>query len=298
MKLLHEICSLPTAPFVEHHVGDYVRQFAAARPRLRLKRDEHGNILLLLPGRNKRHARWVFTAHMDHPGLVSRRMLDQHTVECDCRGWVLADLMAQSRVRFFDGPREIPGQIIHVIADKDEGRGARAKSARVRVSQSINANVPGMFDLVPAQVRAGKFYSRACDDLAGLAAALAMLDELHQNPPAAPVGVLLTRAEEDGFVGAIAASLKPQLLKKTDRLVAIETSAVQPFAPQGAGCIIRVGDRVSIFNSALTYFLTQQADLLKKRDKSFLYLRALMPGGTCEATVYDVFGFHAASICV
>jgi hypothetical protein len=23
-----------------------------------------------------------------------------------------------------------------------------------------------------------------------------------------------------------------------------------------------------------------------------------MPGGTCEATVYDVYGFHAASMCV
>ena len=26
--------------------------------------------------------------------------------------------------------------------------------------------------------------------------------------------------------------------------------------------------------------------------------RALMPGGTCEATVYDIYGFRAASICV
>src|SRR4028118_1698993 len=28
------------------------------------------------------------------------------------------------------------------------------------------------------------------------------------------------------------------------------------------------------------------------------FQRALMPGGTCEATVYDAYGFKAASICV
>ena len=73
---------------------------------------------------------------------------------------------------------------------------------------------------------------------------------------------------------------------------------MQPYAPQGKGVIIRVGDKTSIFNSGLTYFLTQQAEALAKRDKSFKFQRALMPGGTCEATVYDVYGFTAAAVCV
>jgi len=110
--------------------------------------------------------------------------------------------------------------------------------------------------------------------------------------------VLLTRAEEEGFIGAIAAATRPQLLRKTDRIIAIETSAEQPFAPQGKGAIVRIGDKTSVFNSALSYFITQQAELLSKKDKSFKYQRALMPGGTCEATVYDVYGFTAGSICV
>src|SRR4029079_13986806 len=126
-------------------------------------------------------------------------------------------------------------------------------------------------------VKGNKIYSRAIDDLGGLAAKFQMLDDLRRKPPAAPVAGLLTRAEEEGFVGAIAASLKPKLLRKTDRIIAIETSAMQPYAQQGAGTIIRVGDRTSIFNSQLTYFLTQQAEALAKRDKSFKYQRALMP---------------------
>src|SRR5205085_12413203 len=77
-----------------------------------------------------------------------------------------------------------------------------------------------------------------------------------------------------------------------------ECSSEQPYAPQGRGAIIRVGDRTSVFNSALTYFISSQAEALAKRDKRFKYQRALMPGGTCEATVYDIYGFTAASICV
>src|SRR5207248_1296342 len=115
------------------------------------------------------------------------------------------------------------------------------------------------------------FYCRVCDDLAGAAAALTMLDRLHKSPPPSPVAVLLTRAEEEGFVGAIAACLRPKLLNKSDRLIAIETSAQQPYAPQGKGAIIRVGDRTSVFNSDLSYFLTTQAEALARKDKSFRY---------------------------
>ena len=87
-------------------------------------------------------------------------------------------------------------------------------------------------------------------------------------------------------------------MRKTDRLIVIECSAEQPVAKQGDGCIIRVGDRSSIFNSGLTYFLSEQAAALAKVDPTFKCQRALMPGGTCEATVYDVYGFTAASVCV
>jgi endoglucanase len=168
----------------------------------------------------------------------------------------------------------------------------------VRVKGPVAAGSPGMFDQGAGRYLGGKFYSRVCDDLAGAAAGLAMVDELVRKPPKSPVAVLLTRAEEEGFIGCIAACEHRTLLKKTDRVIAIECSSEQPAAPQGKGVILRVGDRTSIFNSALTYFLGQQAEELKKTDRAFQYQRALMPGGTCEATVYDVWGYTAASLCV
>jgi endoglucanase len=295
MTILQELCSVPTAPFAEGRVVAYVERFVRARPNLRLSRDAHGNLLIELKSGSRKSPRWVFGAHMDHPGFVAGRMLDARTLQADFRGWVKPEFFQGERVRFFDDAGEARGVIDGFTIDK--ARGVPGK-VRLRITRPVAPGSPGMWDQGEGRVKGKRFYSRACDDLAGAAGALTMIDQLAKRPPEAPVAVLITRGEEEGFVGAIAASLEPELLRRTDRIIAIETSATQPFAPQGAGAIIRVGDRTSIFNSGLTYFLQAQAAALAKRDKTFKYQRALMPGGTCEATVYDVYGFTAASICV
>lgn len=295
MKILQQLCSVPTAPFSEHHVVRYAEQFVGKRPALRLSRDRFGNLLIELKT-SSRLPRWVFAAHMDHPGFVATRMLSERTVEAAFRGWVLEEFFAGQKVRFFghDGT-ETPATVV----DWTMGKERRVpETVRLRVRGEVAPGSPGVWDQGEGQFRGKKFYSRVCDDLAGAAAALAMIHRLGRKPPKAPVAVLLTRAEEEGFIGAIAAATQPKLLRRTDRVIAIETSAEQPYAPQGAGPIVRVGDKTSVFNSALSYFITQQAEALKKADQSIRYQRALMPGGTCEATVYDVYGFTAASICV
>lgn len=296
MTILQELCSVPTAPFAEQHVIAYVERFVRERRKLKLSRDRHGNLLIELKsaGRNKT-PRWVFGAHMDHPGFVADRMLDPGTLQAHFRGWVKAEFFKGERVRFFDDAGETRGTIEDFTVGKERGV---PNKVRIRVTRAIAPGAVGMWDQGEGRTRGRRFYSRACDDLAGAAAALTMIDQLAKRPPNAPVAVLLTRGEEEGFVGAIAACLKPELLRKTDRIIAIETSAEQPFAPQGQGAIIRIGDRTSIFNSGLSYFLQTQAADLAKRDKTFKHQRALMPGGTCEATVYDIYGFAAASICV
>jgi endoglucanase len=295
MDILTELCSLPTAPFAEDQVIEYVRRFAASRPKLSMQSDDFGNLLIELPGTDAGGPRWVFTAHMDHPGFVAEKMLDPRTLRAAFRGGVRAEYFKGSAVRFFDDGREVTGVVKEIIVGKDRGYPVRAL---LRVSGPVGKGCAGMWDQGTLRTKRGKFYSRVCDDLAGAAAALTMIDELAKRPPRATVAVLLTRAEEEGFIGAIAASLQPELLQKNDRLIVIECSAMQSYAPQGRGAIIRIGDRTSIFNSDLSYFIAQQAAALAKKDKSFRYQRALMPGGTCEATVYDVYGFAAASICV
>src|SRR5262249_32846900 len=61
---------------------------------------------------------------------------------------------------------------------------------------------------------------------------------------------------------------------------------------------LRAGDRTSIFDSAATRYLTEVAHGLAKKDKTFHFQRALMSGGTCEATAYQEFGFQTAAVCI
>ena len=296
MDLLKTLCSIPTAPFAERRVVKFVEDFVAKRKELSLRRDKSGNLLIERKS-TSRHPRWVFTAHMDHPGFVAGPMLGPKRLSADFRGWVKIDFVRGARVRFFDDQGEIPGIVAHAKAVSYDHLNVPGKVI-VRVDRPVAPGSPGMFDQGPGRYAGKKFLSRVCDDLAGAAACLQMLDRLSQTKPRCPVAVLLTRAEEEGFIGCVAVCENQSLLKKSDRVIAIECSAVQPFAPQGDGVILRVGDKASIFNSSLTYFMAQQADNLAKKRKTFRWQRALMPGGTCEATVYDIFGYTAASLCV
>jgi endoglucanase len=61
----------------------------------------------------------------------------------------------------------------------------------------------------------------------------------------------------------------------------------------GDGVIVRVGDRTSIFDPAATGTLLQVA-----RDAGIPVQRALMSGGTCEATAYQLYGYQTAGLCV
>ena len=66
-----------------------------------------------------------------------------------------------------------------------------------------------------------------------------------------------------------------------------------PPAKIGDGPILRVGDRSSIFDSAATATLAHIA-----ADEKIPVQRCLMPGGTCEATAYQLSGYRSAALCV
>lgn len=296
LKILQETCAIPTAPFVEDRVVAYIEQFARKR-KLQVSKDVPGNVLVSLGKPRKGQRRLVLTAHMDHPGLIAAEMMEKGLVKAHFRGGVLAEYVVGARVRFFDGDDEIGGTVLSVGGATEER--PYPTSAVVKVSRDVLPRSPGMFDLTPGRVTHTHFHSRVCDDLAGVASALSALDTLRKKKLKVPFAVLFTRAEEVGFVGAIAAAMKPQLLRKADDLlVAIETSAEQPYAQQGNGVILRIGDRTSIFNSSFSAFIHDLCQAEAKRDKDFKFQRALMPGGTCESTVYDAYGYHAAAVCV
>ena len=287
-RFLHELCGLPTAPFNETAVLDYVRRWAKQR-RLRVTSDAAGNLLLERPSRGRR-PRMVMVAHADHPGFVAVKMTGRRELRARFHGGVRSSFFVGSRVRFYTPDGEVRGTVVSV----EEETSGRPAAATIRVSGDVAAGSVGMWDVAGPRVRGQKFHSRVCDDLAGLSAGLAALD-LAENSHAA---VLVTRGEEEGFIGAIAAAKAATLLRPTDRVISIECSPELPHVRQGDGAVVRVGDRLSVFNSAFTRFLTKRAEALAAEDPAFQFQRALMPGGACEGTVFDAFGYTAAAVCV
>ena len=150
-----------------------------------------------------------------------------------------------------------------------------------------------MWDLPAFELKEDRIYSRACDDLIGCTAIVQTFRELEASGAECAVYGLFTRAEEVGFVGAIQLA-RSEVLPRDVTVVSLETSSAKGGpATMGAGPIIRVGDRTSIFDSLATAQLTHIA-----KQAGIPHQRLLMAGGTCEATAYQLYGYRTSGLCV
>lgn len=293
----------PTAPFREGDVIAWVRTFVARQPHLRIDADAHGNLLLRRRGVRPTASPLVLGAHMDHPGfraLACRRTGGGFAIDALFLGGVAPSYFPRARARFFDANgTSVAARVAAARPDPKSGE------MRVRLTsrRPIAAGSFGVWDL-PGFRRAARdpdlLETRAADDLAGVAGILAVLELVDDIDPARRVDVraLLTRAEEVGFVGAIAAA-KSGVLPRGARIVAIEASKALPHAPQGTGPILRVGDRTSVFDDGLTRWLARVAtELAGPKGDRFAWQRRLMDGGTCESTAYQLHGYRCAALCV
>jgi endoglucanase len=201
-----------------------------------------------------------------------------------------------SPVAFFrPGERAPVGRGALVAADATAGRLTGA-SAEVLDGEAIAGGI-AMWDFPAWSLADGRITARVCDDLLGVAAILACLDELQRRRPDAAVWGLLTRAEEVGFLGAVEA-IRLGTVPPGASVLSLECSKALVNAPQGGGVIVRVGDRMSVFAPSLTEALRSAADALASRDESFRYQRKLMDGGACEATVFCASGWRASGLAV
>ena len=295
-EILLELMALPTAPFVEGHVADHIRHFARKHG-LALRADAAGNLVLRhrLAG-ERRTPRICFAAHMDHPGFVAEAMVARHRLAARWYGGVEPARFRDQGVRFWTSEATVSGRI-HRVETEGKGPGRRVVRAFVRVQRAVERGAVGMWDLPDPEVRDGRCYARACDDLAGVAAILALLADLAKRKADADVTALLTRAEEAGFVGAAAAA-QARTIPRTVPIFTLECSQALPDAPLGAGPIVRVGDRASIFTPELTDLATRAARDLAGQSKAFQYQRKLMDGGTCESTLYQQYAYRTTGLCL
>lgn len=261
--LLHFIRALlaqPTAPFHEDAVRGEILQQLAQIPGVTATLDDFGNVIAHYR-RGAAPGPWAFAAHMDHPAYVSSTGT-RAAAAPPGEGW-----------EFLGGvPQEY-----------------REKNPPIRDFGAF-----AMWDLPACEFRDGRVYSRACDDLIGCAAILALFRALADAEAEAEVFGLFTRAEEVGFIGAIQLA-KSERIPREATIVSLECSSERsPGAGKmGDGVIVRVGDRTAIFDDAATAQLTRAAT-----EAGIAFQRCLMSGGTCEATAYQLYGYRCAALCV
>jgi putative aminopeptidase FrvX len=297
LRILKEMLSIPTAPFAEHGVVDYVQNFCDRRRNITYRVDAYGNLLLRVRKGDRRIARPAcLTAHLDHPGFVADRMIAKRRLRAHWRGGVPPEYFKGARVRFHVDGRWVRGTIKSVKTLKQMGR-QRVDHAMINVSGEISSRSVGMWDLPEAKVRGSRIHARDCDDIAGAAAILSALDELDRGRKPVDAYVLLTRAEEVGFAGAIAAA-KAKTVPLKCFLICMETSSERIHAKMGDGPILRVGDKISVFTPEVTAHCERVAQELARKNKRFKYQRKLMDGGTCESTAFCTYGYEATGICL
>lgn len=310
LALLEALLAQPTAPFREQRVSDFVIA-VLRRAAVPCFRDPFGNIVVGVASAQAYRQRLrrktaeplrLFIAHMDHPGF--------HGIT-----WRSPTRLA---VRWHGGSpvKHLRGARVWLAGDDGwtgEGRIVKVKLRRDRraldtAEIALTARGPrppadtlygGLRFRAPVWRQGRRLYTQAADDLVGVFAVLVTALDVfgarraRKSPPF--IG-LLTRAEEVGFVGAVAHFDLGWLAKARRPVVCVslETSRTLPGAIVGKGPVVRLGDRRTVFDAAGLRVLSELAEnVLPGRHQ-----RRIMDGGTCEATAAIAWGLPAIGISV
>jgi putative aminopeptidase FrvX len=285
-ELAGRLMQHPAVPYHEHAVRAEVQKICDEHG-LPFELDRYGNLLVRLRT-SKSQRPFVMAAHMDHPGfeVVPDKRNSSHLVRF--LGGVPDDFFrAGIKIRLM--PKE--------IAAKLGKRVGKDRTFEIQVSRPLDSQ-PAFAVWELEDFRASDLIiGRACDDLIGVTSILATLIELKKARARVNVIGVISRAEEIGFRGVLALT-NTKHLPRNSLVISLETSRELPGVKMGEGVILRVGDKTSVFDSDTMRFLSEVANDLKTRRKDFQFQRALMAGGTCEATAFQEFGFQTGAVCI
>jgi putative aminopeptidase FrvX len=280
------LAGCPTAAGCEDFVRAYLEKALHGLPHVRVRQDEFGNLIARYRHKARGRESIRLVAHMDHPAFVVQ------AGELHFRGGVEERYFLGEKVVFHGTTERDLGEAVIIGTDFSPG------VKRVRLNGPIPRGAAfAVWDLPAARCTKRLFVSPACDDLAQVATVLALLQRLAQEEAPASVEALFTRAEEIGFYGTLAALKGREPLEPMPTL-SLETSSARGYARLDDGPIVRVGDRLSIFDSRVTHWLETAFRDLHARHPATAWQRLLMGGGACEATVFHRAGFPTGALCV
>lgn len=144
----------------------------------------------------------------------------------------------------------------------------------------------------PVKVTNSRIEAAACDDLIGCAAIVMTLLELARLNIKTTVHAAFTRAEEVGWLGAWHLA-RNWPFGKGAVFASIETSRPVNGSVMGEGPVVRVGDRVSVFDSEAVAVLMTTA-----KEQAIRVQRTLLDAGACEATAVQASGIRSVGISI
>ncbi|MBU3729363.1 MAG: hypothetical protein FGM37_08980, partial [Phycisphaerales bacterium] len=300
------------------------------RTRISVRRDDAGNLLILRKDMRRGDRPVLATAHLDHPAFVvtghgpgprgrsrargSTAMRPIRELALEFRGGVHDPYFKGARIEVVDMLGGRHGARITSLDAKatpfkrvTAALDAPARAGSIREGDIARWALPAPRIVrreMPPTAPGGRtrpvrlIETHACDDLAAVAAACAAFDSLLANRRARRFGLLFTTAEEVGFIGAIHAA-RSGFVPRGARLICLENSRSFPHdSPIGAGAIMRVGDRLSVFSPHLTNALSELFAAHAKSSPGWAWQRKLMPGGACEATAFASYGIESTCLCL
>ncbi|MFZ4572896.1 MAG: hypothetical protein ACOYN0_00780 [Phycisphaerales bacterium] len=255
-----------TAPAHEAAAVEFVKDWARARPWAQVRLDLTGNVQVR-PVREHKGNPIYLCAHLDHPGFVVEHLRGP-AAELLWRGTVGGGIAPRTGVVTARG---VPGVLGEVL---DATPGSVRLAADFDGPLSVGEVVG--FDVGPGRVEDASVLGPACDDMAGVAVCLGVLEALRESRDAPCLRVLLTRAEEIGMLGAIGAC-RAAVLGECARVLCVDARE----ASAGGGIAVAPGGAKALERALL--------------DRgAFLHHDA--PIDRTEAGVFAAFGHEAAAV--
>lgn len=281
----------PTATFHEERI--YTVIFEILRPLVESgsvvgRFDRFGNLLVSYRPEQAKHE-LALVAHTDHPAFEVQAV-DETTVTLKVLGGVPLKLLQGGSIRL---PESGDARLTVSAIDEDKKLVTATVAEGAVTAEAVGT--PAVHDLPPAEVDGDLVKAPVIDDFVGCAIALATLVRAVEEHLPTAVTLLLTRAEEIGFVGA-AAAIEARTLNEDAVVLSLEASSVMPEVPSGEGPVIREGDRGYLFDANVTDLLAQAAGRL--RNRGLKVQQARMTGGVCEGSLFHCHGFAAGGMAI
>lgn len=319
LSLAKKIMDTPTAPFYEKLVSEKILETIERIDNLSAQYDRFGNLIVnYIPpaGTSDEIRPIVGVAHMDHPGLEITEVRG-NLVVANFNGYVSPEYLLGANVVIQTKTGAVKGKITDIEYAKEQPsakpedqaeaepqlvlfaapRGRSVESLALSVEGEVEPGDYGHFDFPLYKQNGDVIRALAADDLAGCSTVLATLLSLSAEKPATRFAGVFTRCEEAGFIGAMA-MVKEKMLPENGLMISVESSSYKAGAKIGGGPVIRLGDRLSLFDLPLINLMRRAAANLTRMSDMFKCQQLMMDRGTCEGTVFSAFGWRTAGIAI